>query len=75
MFAVRRRRCCYEVEIGQRWRASSAACFQWEVMRIYLDPEGISHVALQQVEDPTIWKTIATELLLSGSGYEPVPES
>jgi hypothetical protein len=70
MFAVRRRR--YEVEIGQRWRASSTACYHWEVMRIYEDREGISHVALQQIEDPTIWRTIATEVLLSGSGYEPV---
>ena len=38
-------------------------------MRIYDDREGISHVALRQVDDPTSWKTVATELLLIGIGY------
>jgi hypothetical protein len=41
----------------------------WEVVRFYQDPEGISHVLLRQVEDPTNFKTIATELLLTGTGY------
>ena len=47
----------------------SAAPSEWEVMRIYDDREGISHVALRQVDDPTSWKTVATELLLIGIGY------
>ncbi len=38
-------------------------------MRIYADQEGISHVALRQVNDPTSQKTLATELLLTGTGY------
>jgi hypothetical protein len=47
----------------------SIAPSEWEVIRIYNDSEGISHVALRQVDDPTSRKTIATELLLTGMGY------
>ena len=67
MFATKRRRT--EVALGQRWRTLSPAPSEWEVMRIYDDREGISHVALRQVDDPTSWKTVATELLLIGIGY------
>ena len=67
MFAIKRRRT--EVAIGQHWRTISVAPSEWEVIRIYNDPEGISHVALRQVDDPTSRKTIATELLLVGLGY------
>ena len=68
MFAIKRR-CRNEVAVGQRWRTISAAPSEWEVVRIYPDPEGISHVALRQVDDPTSQKTVATELLLTGTGY------
>ena len=61
--------------IGQRWRTLSAAPSEWEVMRIYDDREGISHVALRQFDDPTSWKTVATELLLIGIGYALVSEA
>jgi hypothetical protein len=67
MFAMKRRRT--EVAIGQHWRTLSSAPSEWEVLRIYDDREGISHVALRQVDDPTSCKTIATELLLAGIGY------
>ena len=67
MFAIKRRRT--EVAIGQHWRTMSIAPSEWEVIRIYNDSEGISHVALRQVDDPTSRKTIATELLLTGMGY------
>ena len=67
MFATKRRRT--EVALGQRWRTLSAAPCEWVVLRIYHDREGISHVALRQVDDPTSWKTVATELLLIGLGY------
>ena len=72
MFALRRRRSSsIEVEIGQRWRTVTGWPYEteWEVVRLYNDPEGISHVALRQIEDPTSFKTVATELLLFGSGY------
>ncbi len=72
MFVMKRRRT--EVAVGQRWRTLSSASSDWEVIRIYNDPEGVSHVALRQVDDPTIRKTIATELLLTGTGYVLVPE-
>jgi len=68
MFAIKKRRRT-EVAIGQYWRTVSPAPSDWEVVRFYLDPEGISHVLLRQVEDPTNYKTIATELLLTGTGY------
>jgi hypothetical protein len=45
------------------------------VVRFYQDPEGISHVLLRQVEDPTNFKTIATELLLTGTGYVLIQEA
>ena len=67
MFAIKRRRT--EVAVGQYWRTVSSAPCEWEVMRIYDDSEGISHVALRQVDDPTSQKTLATELLLTGTGY------
>ena len=67
MFAIKRRRT--EVAVGQCWRTLSAAPSEWEVIRIYNDGEGISHVALRQVDDPTSFKTVATELLLTGLGY------
>ncbi len=67
MFATKRRRT--EVAVGQHWRTISAAPSEWEVIRIYDDSEGISHVALRQLDDPTSRKTIATELLFSGIGY------
>ena len=67
MFAMKRRRT--EVAVGQHWRTQSLAPSEWEVLRIYDDREGISHVALRQVDDPTSRKTIATELLLTGIGY------
>lgn len=67
MFAMKRRRT--EVAVGQHWRTLSLAPSEWEVLRIYDDREGISHVALRQVDDPTSRKTIATELLLAGLGY------
>ncbi|HET9273666.1 MAG TPA: hypothetical protein VFO09_05315 [Methyloceanibacter sp.] len=67
MFAIKRRRT--EVAVGQCWRTLSAAPSYWEVIRIYNDGEGISHVALRQVDDPTSHKTVATELLLTGLGY------
>lgn len=72
MFVMKRRR--FEVAVGQRWRTLSSAPSDWEVIRIYNDPEGVSHVALRQVDDPTSRKTIATELLLTGSGYVLLPE-
>lgn len=67
MFAMKRRRT--EVYVGQHWRTLSLAPSEWEVLRIYDDREGISHVALRQVDDPTSRKTIATELLVDGLGY------
>jgi hypothetical protein len=67
MFATKRRRT--EVAVGQHWRTISTAPSEWEVIRIYNDSEGISHVALRQVDDPTRRKTLATELLLTGLGY------
>jgi hypothetical protein len=67
MFAIKRRRT--EVAVGQVWRTRSVAPSYWEVLRIYDDSEGISHVALRQVDDPTSRKTIATELLLTELGY------
>ncbi|MDF2764113.1 MAG: hypothetical protein K0S81_1107 [Rhodospirillales bacterium] len=73
MFAIKRRR--IEVAIGQHWRTMSIAPSEWEVIRIYNDSEGISHVALRQVDDPTSRKTIATELLLTGMGYMLVRDS
>lgn len=73
MFAIKRRRT--EVAIGQHWRTMSIAPSEWEVIRIYNDSEGISHVALRQVDDPTSRKTIATELLLTGIGYMLVRDS
>jgi hypothetical protein len=73
MFAIKRRRT--EVAIGQHWRTMSIAPSEWEVVRIYNDSEGISHVALRQVDDPTSRKTIATELLLTGIGYMLVRDS
>ena len=73
MFAIKRRRT--EVAIGQHWRTMSIAPSEWEVIRIYNDSEGISHVALRQVDDPTRRKTIATELLLTGIGYMLVRDS
>jgi hypothetical protein len=73
MFAIKRRRT--EVAIGQHWRTMSIAPSEWEVIRIYNDSEGISHVALRQVDDPTSRKTIATELLLTGMGYMLVRDS
>lgn len=68
MFAIKRRRRT-EVAVGQYWRTVSPVPCDWEVVRFYQDPEGISHVLLRQVEDPTNFKTIATELLLTGTGY------
>jgi len=68
MFAIKRRHNT-EVAVGQRWRTVSTAPSEWEVVRIYEDLEGISHVALRQVYDPTSQKTLATELLLTGIGY------
>ncbi len=68
MFAIKRRRST-EVAVGQHWRTVSLAPSEWEVVRIYEDLEGISHVALRQVDDPTSQKTLATELLLTGTGY------
>lgn len=72
MFVSKRRRT--EVAVGQRWRTVSAAPSEWEVLRIYNDSEGISHVALRQVDDPTSRKTIATELLFAGIGYALIPD-
>jgi hypothetical protein len=77
MFALRRRRIVNtEVEIGQRWRTLTGWPYEveWEVVRIYNDPEGISHVALRQIDDPTSYKTLAAELLLFGTGYAPVSD-
>jgi hypothetical protein len=73
MFAIKRRRT--EVAVGQCWRTLSTAASEWEVVRIYNDSEGISHVALRQVDDHTSRKTVATELLLTGSGYMLVRDS
>jgi hypothetical protein len=72
MFAIKRRRT--EVAVGQIWRTRSVAPRYWEVLRIYDDSEGISHVALRQVDDPTSRKTIATELLLTELGYQLVSD-
>ena len=73
MFAIKKRRRT-EVAVGQYWRTVSPVPCDWEVVRFYQDPEGISHVLLRQVEDPTNFKTIATELLLTGTGYALIQE-
>jgi hypothetical protein len=73
MFAIKRQRRT-EVAVGQYWRTVSPTPCDWEVVRFYQDPEGISHVLLRQVEDPTNFKTIATELLLTETGYALIQE-
>ena len=74
MFTIKKRRRT-EVAVGQYGRTVSPVPCDWEVVRFYPDPEGISHVLLRQLEDPTNFKTIATELLLTETGYVLIQEA
>ena len=63
-----------KIEAGQRYKKTSPPSTVWEVLERVLDPGGIRHFRIQNLDDPTTIKLISEPTLADGKLYRLINE-
>jgi hypothetical protein len=63
-----------KIEAGQRYKKTSPPSTVWEVLERVLDPGGIRHFRIRNLDDPTTIKLISEPTLADGKLYRLINE-
>ena len=63
-----------KIEVGQRYKKTSPPSTVWEVLEPVLDPGGIHHFRIRNLDDPTTIKLISESTLANERLYRLINE-
>jgi hypothetical protein len=60
----------HEIAQGQLYRKVGRVASVWEVVAVKADASGAVHARMRSAEEPTTFRTVATEMLLDNHNFQ-----